>query len=69
MIAGGAAASQFKSPSVRWNAERSVGKVSDIHFSNILCRGENGVMVYAEEPDKLDGIEFDRVQVHIDKND
>jgi polygalacturonase len=53
--------------SVRWNAERSVGKVSDIHFSNILCRGENGVMVYAEEPDKLAGIEFDRVQVHVDK--
>ena len=52
---------------VRWNSQRNVGIVRDIHFSNILCRGENGVMVYAEEPGKLDGIEFDRVQVHIDK--
>jgi polygalacturonase len=53
--------------SVKWNAQRSVGIVRDIHFSNILCRGENGVVVYAEEPGKLEGIEFDRVQVHIDK--
>jgi polygalacturonase len=53
--------------SVRWNAQRQVGVVRDVHFTNILCRGENGVMVYAEEPDKLKGIEFDRVQVFIDK--
>jgi hypothetical protein len=52
---------------VRWNAQRGVGTVRDIRFSNILCRGENGVVVYAEEPGKIAGIEFDRVQIHIDK--
>jgi hypothetical protein len=52
---------------VRWNAQRGVGVVRDVHFSNILCRGENGVVVYAEEPGKIEGIEFDRVQVEIDK--
>jgi polygalacturonase len=53
--------------SVPWNAERSVGVVRDIHFSNIVCRGENGVMIYAEQPGKIDGIQFDRVSVEINK--
>jgi polygalacturonase len=53
---------------VPWNANRKVGVVRDVHFSNILCRGENGVVVYAEEPGKIDGIHFDRVRVEISKS-
>jgi hypothetical protein len=53
--------------SVPWNEKRRVGAVRDIHFSNIVGRGENGVVVYAEEPGKIDGIHFDRVQIEIRK--
>lgn len=52
---------------VPWNETRQVGVVRDVHFTNILCRGENGVIVYAQEPGKIDGIHFDRVRVEISK--
>jgi hypothetical protein len=52
---------------VPWDKKHTVGTVRDVRFSNIMCRGENGVVVYAEEPGKIDGIEFDRVSVNIDK--
>ena len=47
--------------------EGSVGKVSNITFSNIKCISENGIYVSAESADKIDNIVFDQVDVFIDK--
>jgi Glycosyl hydrolases family 28 len=52
---------------VPWNEKRTVGVIHDVRFSNIICRGENGVVIYAEQPGKIDGIQFDRVSVEINK--
>ncbi len=38
-----------------------VGHVKNIHFSNIFCRGENGIFLYADHKGDLDGINFDNV--------
>lgn len=50
-----------------WNEVTRAGKVRDIRFSNIQCRGENGVVVYGHTPGLLEGVTFDRIAVHIDK--
>lgn len=50
-----------------WNEFHHVGRVRDIRFSNIVCRGENGVVVYGSAPGQVEGVTFDRVSVHIDK--
>ena len=50
-----------------WNEVTHAGKVRDIHFSNIISRGENGVVVYGYTPGVIDGVTFDHVSVHIDK--
>jgi polygalacturonase len=47
--------------------EGSVGKVSQIYFSNIKCVSENGVYVGGESPDKVSGIVFDQVDLFINK--
>lgn len=45
----------------------SVGKVSNIYFSNIKCTSENGVYVSAESKDKISNIVFDNVDVTVNK--
>jgi polygalacturonase len=47
--------------------EGKVGRVSNIFFSNIKCRSENGVYVSAESNDKIAGIYFDNVDMQINK--
>lgn len=47
--------------------EGKVGRVSNIFFSNIKCRSENGVYVSAESTDKIAGIYFDNVDMQINK--
>ena len=46
--------------------EGKVGKVSNIKFSNIDCRSENGIFV-GGEPDKISNIQFSNVQLEINK--
>ncbi len=50
-----------------WNEVTRAGKVRDIRFSNIMARGENGVVVYGYTPGLIDGVTFDHVSIHIDK--
>ena len=50
-----------------WNEVTHAGKVRDIRFSNIMCRGENGVVVYGYSPGLIEGVAFDHVSVHLDK--
>lgn len=52
---------------VPWTDEDTVGVVRNIRFSNILCRGENGVHVYGWEPDRIVDLVFDNVRMEINK--
>lgn len=47
--------------------EGSVGKVSNIYFSNIKGISENGIYVGAESADKISGVVFDQVDLLINK--
>ncbi|RYE30729.1 MAG: glycoside hydrolase family 28 protein, partial [Sphingobacteriaceae bacterium] len=47
--------------------EGSVGKVSRIFFSNIKCTSENGVYVSAESKEKISVVNFDQVDLYINK--
>lgn len=50
-----------------WNDTMRAGVVRDIRFSNIMARGENGVVVYGYGPGMIENVSFDRVAVHLDK--
>lgn len=50
-----------------WNDVTKAGHVRDIRFSNIIARGENGVVVYGYGPGLIDNVSFDHVSVYIDK--
>lgn len=50
-----------------WNDVTRAGHVRDIRFSNIIARGENGVVVYGYTPGLIQNVSFDHVAVHIDK--
>lgn len=47
--------------------EGSVGKVTNIYFTNIKCFSENGVFVSAESKDKINNVVFDNVDLTINK--
>jgi len=47
--------------------EGRVGEIRNVRFSNITCSSENGIYVSGESADKVSGIFFDQVLVHIDK--
>jgi len=51
--------------SVRWNAKSDLGVVKDIRFSHLICTGENGAVLYADEPGKIQNIDFDHVSIHV----
>jgi hypothetical protein len=53
--------------SIPWTKEHSVGKVSNIVFRDILCKSENGVLVYGAPNAAIDSIVFDGVHVTLDK--
>ena len=50
-----------------WNEVTQAGTVRDIRFSNLMCRGENGIVVYGFAPGMVEGVTFDKVSVQIDK--
>jgi len=45
----------------------NAGTVRNVHFRNILCRSENGVLVRAEGPGRIEGVHFDGVRVELDR--
>ena len=47
--------------------EGKCGEVSDIHFINVKCYGENGCFVGGDTPDKVNHIYFDNVDVTLQK--
>jgi hypothetical protein len=50
-----------------WTPATRIGGIRDIRFSNLICRSENGVVVYAAEPGHIEDISFDRVSLRIDR--
>ncbi|MBK8023931.1 MAG: right-handed parallel beta-helix repeat-containing protein [Chloroflexi bacterium] len=50
-----------------WTPDVQMGQVRHVRFSNILCKGENGVFVYGWEQDTLQDIVFENVRVELDK--
>lgn len=45
--------------------DTQVGTVRNIRFSNIFCTGENGILLYGENPGSISQISFDRVQLDL----
>lgn len=52
---------------LRRKPETQVGTVRNIRFSNILCEGENGILIYGEEPGMIENIRFDGVSLHLQR--
>lgn len=50
-----------------WTPDVQMGSVRQVRFSNILCKGENGVFVYGWEQDTLQDFVFENVRVEINK--
>ncbi len=48
-------------------AETKLGRIRNIRFSNILCRGENGVFLHGSKGHPLEDIVLDNVQIEIGK--
>lgn len=46
---------------------KSMGTISNLRFRDILCRSENGVFVYTEQPGAIQGLVMDNVRVEIDR--
>lgn len=45
--------------------DTQVGHVKNVHFSNIFCRGENGIFLYAEKEGDISNVTFDNVSVDL----
>lgn len=50
-----------------WTAEDQIGHIRHVRFSNILCRGENGVFILGAEQDRIEDIVLSDVRVEINK--
>ena len=50
---------------LRRKADTQVGTVRNIYFSNIFCEGENGILIYGEEPGLISGIHFQNLSVKL----
>jgi hypothetical protein len=50
-----------------WNPTGAFGRVRHIRFSNILCRGENGVFLAGSPEAPLEDIVLDNVRIEVDK--
>ena len=53
--------------SLRRTDETEPGRVRNIRFENVVCRGENGVLVYGEEDKPIEDIVFDNVRIEVDR--
>jgi len=51
--------------SITKNEGKQAGQVRNIRFSNIIANSETGILLWGEQPNSLQNIEFDRVQLHI----
>lgn len=50
---------------VRRRTDTRVGFIRNIHFQNINCSGENGILIYGDKSCNISGITFDNVHVRL----
>lgn len=48
-------------------ADTKIGHVKNVHFENIFCKGENGIVIFGDELCNMDDISFDNVRLEIVK--
>jgi len=48
--------------------ETKSGSISDIRFTNITCKGENGIFISGNEQNRINNISFDTLSVTLIKN-
>lgn len=53
---------------VPWDAERGIGRVRNIRFVNLLCRGETGVYLEGWTPNQVQDILFENVRVQLTRH-
>ncbi len=51
--------------SITRTAGKIAGKIRNIRFSNIIAESETGMLLWGQQPNSLQNIEFDRIQLHI----
>ncbi len=51
--------------SITKNEGKKAGHIRNIRFSNIIADSETGILLWGQEPNSLENIEFDRVRLHI----
>jgi polygalacturonase len=52
---------------IPWTGRTKLGVVRDIRFSNLICRSENGAVVWADAPGHIENVSFDRVSVRVSR--
>lgn len=52
---------------LRRNDRTRVGRVRDVHFEDISCTVENGVVIYADPPGQVDDLALRRVRVAVER--
>ena len=50
---------------LRRKESTQVGTVRNVRFRDIVCEGENGILIYGEVPGLIEDIRFDGVSVHL----
>lgn len=43
------------------------GKIKNIHFRNIVCKGENGILVHGTQENTVENITFENISLTVDK--
>lgn len=52
---------------VKRKADTAVGYIRNVHFQNINCQGENGILIYGDESCNISHIFFDHVHIRLVK--
>jgi Glycosyl hydrolases family 28 len=51
-----------------WNPGEEIGRVRNIHFRNVVARGENSVLVWSGRPGQISNVSFEGVRVTVGKS-
>nr|WP_294894408.1 glycosyl hydrolase family 28 protein [uncultured Pedobacter sp.] len=43
---------------IRGNPDAKLGKIKNVNFSNIICEGENGILVYGTDESRIENLSF-----------
>lgn len=54
--------------SFRRDENTKCGKIKNIRFSNITCKGENGVLIYSSQDNPIEDVEFSSLSVTLEKS-